>query len=78
MPIVKLVWAGLQNQGLSRTMNYAVMLLTAVPLTLAVAYVFYRLFEKPFMGGGKAVPAPTPARHPPPPPPKIAAVALAK
>jgi peptidoglycan/LPS O-acetylase OafA/YrhL len=73
MPLVKLVWAGLKGQGLSRTMNYGVMLVTAVPLTLAVAYLFYRLFEKPFMGRG-VVHAPTPERDPQ----EIAVVALAK
>lgn len=75
MPLIKLVWAGVKEQGLSRSVNYLLMLMIAVPLTLVVGYVFYRLFERPFLGRRTRSTSPAPE---PPPHEIAAAAALAK
>jgi peptidoglycan/LPS O-acetylase OafA/YrhL len=61
MPLVKLVWAGLEPLGWPRMVNYGLMVAVAIPLTLAVGYAFYRLLERPFLGKPiSAAPAPDP------------------
>ncbi len=48
-PVVWLVYQFLQEQQLSPTMMATKWLLIAVPLSLLVAYLFHRVFERPFM-----------------------------
>ncbi|MBV9385106.1 MAG: acyltransferase family protein [Chroococcidiopsidaceae cyanobacterium CP_BM_ER_R8_30] len=48
-PIVWIVYLCLSSQQLSPTMLAAQSFLIAVPLSLVVAYLFHRIFERPFM-----------------------------
>jgi len=48
-PVVWLVYQFLQSQNLSPTMMATKWFLIAVPLSLLVAYLFHRAFERPFM-----------------------------
>ena len=72
-PVRRILPAYYEDQGLSRAANYLVMLLTAVPLTLAMGYVFYRLLEKPFLGQSSR-----PVATAEPQPDELPAMALAK
>lgn len=60
IPVIDLVWVGLDRLVLPRThapglVQWAAV--AALPLSLAVAYGFYRLFERPFLRDGSAAPA---------------------
>ncbi len=67
VPVIDLVWVGLDRVAAARSGSPAVarwLSLAAVPASVAVAYVFYRLFERPFLRAPRSAAA-TPPSQPP-------------
>ncbi len=53
-PALALVGIGIRQLNLSSTGSAAVLLIAAIPFTLIAAYLFYLVFEKPFLVRGKS------------------------
>jgi peptidoglycan/LPS O-acetylase OafA/YrhL len=67
VPVIDLVWVGLDRLVAQRTPNPAVVMwasLLAVPISLAVAYGFFRAFERPFLRSERSDPATGPPKPP--------------
>ncbi len=56
-PVLAALYALIHRWSLSPDAEVGVMIAAGVPLSLAVAYVFYRFLELPFFGGSKAAKA---------------------